>query len=73
MHIERLIKMANDISDFFNAENDKEVAVDGVKNHILKAWEPRMRTALIAYQRENGGEGLSELAKAAIVKLGGPH
>lgn len=69
MKIERLIKMANDISDFFNAEPDKAVAVEGVKNHILRAWEPRMRQAIIAYCRESGN-GLSELAKAAVAKLG---
>ena len=69
MKIERLIKMANDISDFFNAESDKEVAVEGVKNHILRAWEPRMRAAIISYCQENG-EGLSDLAKAAVTKLG---
>ncbi len=69
MHIERLIKMANDISDFFNAETDKDVAAEGVKNHILMAWEPRMRTAIITYHRENGGEGLTDLAKAAIAQL----
>ncbi len=68
MKIETLIKMANDISDFFNAESDKEVAVEGVRNHILRAWEPRMRQTIIAYCQENGS-GLSDLAKAAISKL----
>ncbi|MCF7987021.1 MAG: formate dehydrogenase subunit delta [Methylovulum sp.] len=69
MKIERLIKMANDISDFFNAESDKEVAVEGIKNHLLRSWEPRMRQAIIAYNQENG-LGLSELAKTAITRLG---
>lgn len=68
MKIERLIKMANDISDFFNAEPDKAVAAEGVKNHLLRAWEPRMRQAIIAYCQESG-EGLSELAKTAVAKL----
>lgn len=69
MKIERLIKMANDISDFFNAESDKDVAAEGVKNHLLRSWEPRMRQAIIAYN-QNNGQGLSELAKAAITRLG---
>jgi len=68
MKIERLIKMANDISDFFNAESDKDVAAEGVKNHILRAWEPRMREAIIAYMRQDGS-GLSELARVAVGKL----
>lgn len=69
MKIERLIKMANDISDFFNAESDKDVAAEGVKNHLLRSWEPRMRQAIIAYN-QNNGQGLNELAKAAITRLG---
>lgn len=60
--------MANDISDFFNAESDKEVAAEGVKNHILRAWEPRMRQAIIAYCQKSG-DGLTELAKMAVSKL----
>jgi formate dehydrogenase subunit delta len=68
MKTERLIKMINDISDFFNAESDKEVAAEGVKNHVLRAWEPRMREAIIDYNQKDGGD-LSELAKAAVGKL----
>jgi len=68
MKTDRLIKMANDISDFFNAESDKEVAAEGVKNHIMRAWEPRMRQAIIAYNKESGA-GLSDLARQAISKL----
>lgn len=61
--------MANDISNFFNAENDKELAADGVKNHILRSWDPRMRKAIIEYCQADGSE-LSTLAKAAVLKLG---
>ncbi|MDO9104044.1 MAG: formate dehydrogenase subunit delta [Methylovulum sp.] len=70
MKTERLIKMANDISDFFNAEPDKEIAAEGVKSHIMRAWEPRMRKAIIAYCQESG-DGLSDLAKAAVAKITG--
>lgn len=68
MKIEKLIKMANDISDFFNAETDKEIAAEGVKKHILRAWEPRMRKEIITYYQQDGS-ALSNLAKAAIAKL----
>ena len=68
MKIERLIKMANDISDFFNAESDKEVAAEGVKNHILRAWDPRMRREIIAYVNQDG-TALTPLAKTAITRL----
>ena len=49
MKTERLIKMANDIGDFFNAESNKEIAAEGIKKHILRSWDPRMREAIIAY------------------------
>ncbi len=65
MHIEKLISMANDIADFFNAESDKEIAAEGVKKHILRSWDPRMRKAIIAHY-QNNGEGLSPLASQAV-------
>jgi formate dehydrogenase subunit delta len=68
MHIEKLVSMANDIADFFNAENDKEVAAEGVKKHIQRSWDPRMRKAIIAHFQANG-EGLSPLAAQAVKKL----
>jgi formate dehydrogenase subunit delta len=68
MKIERLIKMANDIGNFFNSESDKEIAAEGIKNHILRSWDPRMRKAIIAYCQEDGSE-LSDLVKVAVTKL----
>jgi formate dehydrogenase subunit delta len=68
MHIEKLIKMANDIADFFNSESDKENAAEGVKKHILRSWDPRMRKAIIKHINGNG-EGLSPLATQAVKKL----
>ena len=68
MHNENLIKMANDISDFFGSDPDHASAVNGVLDHLRKFWEPRMRQAIIAHYRA-GGEGLSELAKDAVKQL----
>ncbi len=68
MKTERLVKMANDIGNFFNSEIDKELAAEGIKNHISRSWDPRMRAAIIAYCKEDGAE-LSPLVKTAITKL----
>lgn len=68
MKIERLIKMANDIGDFFNAESNKEIAAEGVTKHILRSWDPRMRRAIIDYCQKDG-TALSDLVKTAISKL----
>ena len=68
MKIERLIKMANDIGDFFNAESNKDIAAEGITKHILRSWDPRMRRAIIDYCQQDGA-GLSELARAAVSRL----
>jgi formate dehydrogenase subunit delta len=68
MKIERLIKMANDIGDFFNAESNKEIAAEGVKKHILRSWDPRMRREIIDYYKQDGA-ALSDLARTAVSRL----
>lgn len=68
MKIERLIRMANDIGNFFNAESDKALAAEGVRLHITRSWEPRMRKTLIAYAQADGS-ALDPIVKVAIAKL----
>lgn len=65
MHIETLVRMANDIGAFFCAENDKQEAARNIKLHIRRYWEPRMRAQIVAHYRE-GGAGLNEAVHAAI-------
>jgi formate dehydrogenase subunit delta len=64
-----LVKMANDIADYFQSEKDRQLAVDGIVNHITRFWEPRMRKKILTHYAEQCGEGLNELARAAIAKL----
>jgi formate dehydrogenase subunit delta len=68
MKIERLIKMANDIGDFFNAESNKEIAAEAITKHILRSWDPRMRRDIIAYYQQDGS-GSSDLVKTAVSRL----
>ena len=68
-NINTLIRMANDISNFFNADPDKEIAAEGVRNHIAKSWDVRMRKAIIDHLSQHNGEGLSPLAKTAIGRI----
>jgi formate dehydrogenase subunit delta len=68
MHIENLVKMANDISAFFHSDPDPAAAVHGVVEHLRKFWDPRMRKQIIAHHRA-GGEGMSELSREAVGKL----
>jgi formate dehydrogenase subunit delta len=70
MNPDRLVTMANDIAAFFAAEPDRSTAIAAVANHLTKFWDPRMRREIIAHRRA-GGHGLSELAGAAVERLGG--
>jgi len=65
MNDEHLVKMANDIGDFFRAEPAREDAIGGIVNHIDKFWTRRMREKLIAHWRA-GGSGLDELTMDAV-------
>ena len=71
MDVEHLVSMANDIAAFFDSETDKKVAVEGVRFHISRYWEARMRRAIIAHEQQ-GGEGLSPTARAAVQRLAHP-
>jgi formate dehydrogenase subunit delta len=65
---DHLVKMANDIGDFFRAEPDREDAIAGIANHISRYWTKRMREKLAAHLK-NGGGGLDELPLAAFRRL----
>ncbi len=68
MHIEILVRMANDISAFFQAEPKREVAVHSIADHLKKFWDPRMRKQIIAHYR-SGGAGMADLAREAVKEL----
>jgi formate dehydrogenase subunit delta len=64
----QLVRMANDIGNFFRAEPNHEEAVIGVSNHIAKYWTQRMRDKLAAYLK-NGAQGLDELPREAFARV----
>jgi formate dehydrogenase subunit delta len=66
---EHLVKMANDIGDFFRAEPDPEDAIAGIANHIAKFWTKRMRDKINAHLKQDGDSGLDELPRAALQRL----
>jgi formate dehydrogenase subunit delta len=68
MNIDLLIKMANEIGEFFAGVevNDPQAAAADVANHLRRYWEPRMRAQMLKYYEERHGAGLSDLARNAI-------
>ncbi len=65
MHTENLVKMANQIGQFFEAEPDQDQAKKDIAAHLKRFWEPRMRAAIIAHV-DQGGAGLKEIVATAI-------
>jgi formate dehydrogenase subunit delta len=66
---EHLIKMANDIGNFFRSEPIREDAVAGIANHIAKFWTKRMREKIGAHIRQAGDGDLDDLPREALRRL----
>ncbi len=66
--VTRLVEMANDIAAYFAAESDHDAGAEGVRQHLVRFWEPGMRRKLLRYVRE-GGDGLVPLARDAVERL----
>jgi formate dehydrogenase subunit delta len=69
VNIERLTTMVNDIANYFHAEPDHRLAVDGISEHLKKYWEPRMRRQIIAYVNSDDSNELSPLAREGVLRL----
>jgi len=68
MHIENLVYMINQIESFYRSEPIQADAVEGIRSHVRRFWEPRMRKAIIAHLQA-GGAGLGELSALAVKQL----
>jgi formate dehydrogenase subunit delta len=66
MDAHKLVKMANGIASFFEAEPDRKVALEGIAGHLRRFWDPRMRRDLLRWTDEHGGEGLRDSVRDAI-------
>ncbi|MDP8567461.1 formate dehydrogenase subunit delta [Methylophilus aquaticus] len=66
MDIEKLIKMANQIGDFFEANPDAEDAKLEIAGHLKKFWNSVMIKAIVAHVQQQQGAGLHPRVVAAI-------
>ena len=66
--LERLVYMANQIAREFGNQRPRD-SVEATWDHLWHFWDPRMRSMIVAHLRE-GGEGLSDNAKAAVNGVG---
>lgn len=60
-----LVKMANNIGAFFKSEPDRNLAVQGVEQHIRNFWEPRMRKQIVEYLQA-GNHELIDIVEDAV-------
>jgi len=66
MKADRLVTMANQIGDFYQAFPDQEQAQKDIVQHLNKFWAQSMRDEMRAYVQNNDGEGLSPLVLNAM-------
>jgi formate dehydrogenase subunit delta len=67
-----LITMANNIGAFFKSEPDRELAIQGVEQHLRNFWEPRMRKQIIEFSKTHETE-LMDIVLEAVHKLAKPQ
>lgn len=67
MSPDKLAYMANQIGKAF-AHQGEDKAVASVADHIVKFWDPRMRTAIFAHL-DTGGAGLDPIPLKAVKVL----
>ena len=64
---EDLVRMVNQIADFFDAYPEPE-AISGVTEHLRKFWDPAMRRQLLN-ARESLEDSLHPVARRALAEL----
>ncbi len=65
--IDKLVRMANQIGDFYAAMPEKEAAA-GAASHLRLYWTPKMIRELVAFA-ESGHAGLNPTAAHAVEAL----
>ena len=66
MQAEKLIKMANQVGDFYEAFPDQAEARQEIAGHLNKFWNLNMRQSIATYVKEKQGAGLHARVIEAI-------
>jgi formate dehydrogenase subunit delta len=66
MDVDNLIRMANQIGEFFESMPDRTQAMEDIATHIKRFWEPRMRRAILESIDQKNAHDLSEIVREAI-------
>jgi len=68
MHAEQLVRMVNDISEFFGPASPEAEAAAEVAGHLKRQWDPRMRRQIVEIWQAGQGE-FSPVGRAAVALL----
>jgi formate dehydrogenase subunit delta len=66
MDVEKLIKMANQIGDFFEANPDTEQAKQEIATHLKRFWNSVMIESIVGHVKQHRAEGLHPRVAEAI-------
>ena len=66
MQTEQLIKMANQIGDFYESYPDKNQAQIDIAGHLTKFWAISMRQQLATHVSQTNGQGLHPQVASAV-------
>ncbi len=70
MNLHKLIRMANQVGDFFEAMPDREQAIKDIASHLRRTWDPRMRAQLLASLGGEDAAKLKPVVREAVMTLG---
>lgn len=66
MDIAKLIKMANQVGDFYEAYPDKAEAAREIAGHLNKFWNSAMRKDIVSHVQSQQGAGLHPCVVDAV-------
>lgn len=66
MQTQQLIKMANQIGDFYESYPDENQVKQEIAGHLNKFWALKMRQQLAQHVKTTNGEGLHPKVASAI-------
>ena len=66
MDIHYLVKMADDIGNFFESDPDRVEGARQVATHLREFWDPRMRRELFTHVDRENGTGLNGIVLEAL-------
>ena len=69
MNIDLLVKMANEIGEFFSGTADAQAASAEVAKHLNRYWEPRMRAQMLSHYEQRQGAGLTPIARGGVALM----